>query len=182
MTRNLSFDSDVRQWSHPLMISLHCLWSKSNNRARGQFECDVTWFCLCFPFVCSHARCGCCSIVCLPFQVVHHLDSQNRTINAELEKKNFWKAGEVLAEIWRRLVMDGNPVVAEFAADQNEEVDVNHSWMKKHCRASQYMLQIVKCDDKFAVWRCDHRGRMCSRIGFFQPQSPRSTLVFLIVH
>ena len=78
--------------------------------------------------------------------------------------------------------MDGNPVVAEFAADQNEEVDVNHSWMKKHCRASQYMLQIVKCDDKFAVWGCDHRGRMCSRIGFFQPQSPRSTLVFLIVH
>ena len=44
LTRNLPFDSDVREWSHPLMISLHCLWAKSNNRTRGQFECDVTFF------------------------------------------------------------------------------------------------------------------------------------------
>ena len=79
-----------------------------------------------------------------------HLDSQNRTIDAELEKENFRKAGEVLAEIWGELVMDGHPVVAEFTVDkQNEKVDVNHSWITKHCRASQYMLQIVKCDDKF---------------------------------
>ena len=28
------------------------------------------WFCLCFDFVCSHARCACCSIVCLRFQVM----------------------------------------------------------------------------------------------------------------
>ena len=33
------------------MITLHCLWAKSNNRMRGQFECDVTWFCFCFKFV-----------------------------------------------------------------------------------------------------------------------------------
>ena len=33
LTRNLPFDSDVSQRSHPLMISLHCLWTKSNNRA-----------------------------------------------------------------------------------------------------------------------------------------------------
>ena len=79
-----------------------------------------------------------------------HLASQNRTIDTELDKKNFRKAGKVLAEIWEELVIDGHPVVAEFAVDkQNEKVDVNHSWMTKHCRASQYMLQIVKCDDKF---------------------------------
>ena len=35
------FDSDVRQRSHTLMIPLHCLWAKSNNRTRG---CDVTLF------------------------------------------------------------------------------------------------------------------------------------------
>ena len=38
---------------------------------RGQFECDVACFCFfCFDFVRSHVRCGCCSIVCLRFQVV----------------------------------------------------------------------------------------------------------------
>ena len=56
LTRNLPFESEARQWTHPLMISLHCLWAKSNNRTRGQFEYDVTWFCFCFNFVRSHAR------------------------------------------------------------------------------------------------------------------------------
>ena len=44
LTRNLPFNSDIRQWSHPLIIPLHYLWAKSNNRMRGQFECDVTRF------------------------------------------------------------------------------------------------------------------------------------------
>ena len=47
LARNLPFDSEVRQGSHPLMIPLHCLWAKSNNRMRGHFECDVA---LCFYF------------------------------------------------------------------------------------------------------------------------------------
>ena len=51
------------------MIILHCLWAKSNNRTRCQFEFDVTWFCFCFDFVRLHVR-GNCSIVCLRFQVV----------------------------------------------------------------------------------------------------------------
>ena len=37
------------------MITVYCLWAKTNNRTRGQFECNVTWF----DFVRSHARCGC---------------------------------------------------------------------------------------------------------------------------
>ena len=67
LTRNLTFDSDVRHGSHPLMIPLHCLWAKLNDRTCGQFESDVTWFCFCFSFVHSHARCGYCSIACLRF-------------------------------------------------------------------------------------------------------------------
>ena len=48
LTGNLSFGSE-----HPcsdaiqiLMIPFHCLWAKSNNRTRGQFECDVLGFVL----------------------------------------------------------------------------------------------------------------------------------------
>ena len=36
--------------------------AKSNKKTRGQFECDVTWFCFYFEFV--RSRCRCCSIVC----------------------------------------------------------------------------------------------------------------------
>ena len=70
LTRNLTFDSYVRQWSHPLITPFHCLWAKSNYRMRGQFECNLTWFCFCFDFIRSHALCGFCSIACLCFQVV----------------------------------------------------------------------------------------------------------------
>ena len=67
LTRNLPLDSYDRKQSHPL----HCFWAKSNIRMHGQFECDITWFCFCFDFVCSHIWCSCCSIVCSHFQVVH---------------------------------------------------------------------------------------------------------------
>ena len=63
-TRNLSIDSVVRHWSHPVIIPLHCLYSKLNNRTRSKFEYDVTWFCFSFDFFHPHARCGYCSIVC----------------------------------------------------------------------------------------------------------------------
>ena len=55
LARNLPFDSDVRRWNHPLIIPLHCLLAKSNNKTSGQFEYDVNlnmtrlcffvWFC-----------------------------------------------------------------------------------------------------------------------------------------
>ena len=35
LTRYLLFASAVRQWSHPLMIPLPCLWAKPNNKTRG---------------------------------------------------------------------------------------------------------------------------------------------------
>ena len=52
------------------MIPLHCLWAESNKRTRGQFEYGVIFFVCLFDFVHSHAPCGCCSIVCLRFQVM----------------------------------------------------------------------------------------------------------------
>ena len=85
LARNLPFDSDVRQWSHPLMIPLHCLWAKSNNRTLGFFEYDRALFL--FNFVHSHARWGCCSTVCLRFQVmpIKQVDCKIST------KKTFFK-------------------------------------------------------------------------------------------
>ena len=59
LTLRSDSDSDVRQWSHPLMIRL---WTKLNNRTRGHVECDVTFCCVflfLFDFVHSHARCSC---------------------------------------------------------------------------------------------------------------------------
>ena len=47
LARNLPFDSDGRRWNNPLIIPLHCLLAKSNNRTSGQFEYDATlFFCL----------------------------------------------------------------------------------------------------------------------------------------
>ena len=84
LTRNLPFDPDVRQSSHPLMIPLHCLWASWNYRMRGQFECDVLCFCfVCFDFVYSHGRCSCCSIDCLRFQ-----DMQIKQVDCKMSTKN----------------------------------------------------------------------------------------------
>ena len=80
LTKNLPCDYGVRKWSHLLMIQMHCLWAKSNKRTRDQFEYD---FCFCFYFVRSYARRGCCSIVCLRFQVV-----QVKQIDWKMNTKN----------------------------------------------------------------------------------------------
>ena len=88
--RNLPFASDVRQRSHTLMIPLLCLWAKSNNRKRGHFEYDAALFIFLFLFDfvhSSHARWGCCSIVCLRFQAM-----QIKQVDCKMStKKSFIK-------------------------------------------------------------------------------------------
>ena len=74
LTKNLTINSGVRQRSHPLMIPLHCLWAKSNNRTRNQFESDV-W---CDDFIRLHARCGCCFVVCWKGTLGLKLDVQGQ--------------------------------------------------------------------------------------------------------
>ena len=46
------------------MIPFHCLWAELNNRMHSQLKCGMTWFCFYLDFFRSHARYGCCSIVC----------------------------------------------------------------------------------------------------------------------
>ena len=79
LTRNLPFDSDVRQWSYPLIIPLHvCGLNRTIERV---VNLNVTW--LCFDFVRSHARCDCCSIVSLHFHVV-----QIKQVDCKMSTKN----------------------------------------------------------------------------------------------
>ena len=46
-----------------------------------------------------------------------HLD-HNNTVDEELEHKNFEHAGEILAELWSKLVISNHPVVAEFVREE----------------------------------------------------------------
>lgn len=77
-----------------------------------------------------------------------HLNSQNQTIDVELEKRNFEHAGQVLAKIWKDLDIDGYPVEAEYVGPKEHRPaipDVDAEWYAKHVRESQYCLQIAKC-------------------------------------
>lgn len=93
-----------------------------------------------------------------------HLDNQGRTVDAELEKKNFQKAGEILAEIWNDVILyiiDEYPVVAKYILPEHSEIlNFDNSvkdmvWRAKHVRESQYFTQIVKCTDE----KCCTRAR-----------------------
>ena len=43
-----------------------------------------------------------------------HLDNSNDTVDEELELKNFEHAGEILAKLWSKLVINDQPVVAKL--------------------------------------------------------------------
>lgn len=79
-----------------------------------------------------------------------HLDDRNRTIDEDLEKKNFGRAGEILAEVWNSIKIDGYEVHAEYISPETTTDfpnDMSAEWHSKHVRQSQYLLQITKCDD-----------------------------------
>jgi hypothetical protein len=78
-----------------------------------------------------------------------HLDSSGRTIDDELELKNFEKAGETLAQIWSNVVLDSHPVVARYVDPNEQPVEadaLDPEWEATHVRVSQYLLQIVRCN------------------------------------
>ena len=73
----------------------------------------------------------------------NHLDSQGRTIDEELEKKNFASAGETLASILSEMVIDKHPVVAEYihpTVSSKIVKETNENWYVTHVRESQYLL------------------------------------------
>jgi hypothetical protein len=81
-----------------------------------------------------------------------HLDSNGTTIDLDLEILNFEKAGRTLAEIWSESVIDTYPVIVNYIKPKTGQNIINESitekWKFSHVRQSQYLLQIVKCDDR----------------------------------
>ena len=74
-----------------------------------------------------------------------HLDDRGRTVDTDLEKKIFRKAGEVLAELWSDVVIDGKAVVAEYIEPDccNEHfvpTIPSQDWCSKRVR--QYLRQV----------------------------------------
>lgn len=81
-----------------------------------------------------------------------HLDSQMRTVDPELEKKNFGHAGQTLAALWSDMRLDDYPVFAEYVEPNQSELtnltEKDPEWFANHVRSSQYFLQVVKCLNK----------------------------------
>lgn len=83
-----------------------------------------------------------------------HLDANGKTVDVELEIKNFEHAGQTLADIFSNTVIDGYPVVSEYVNPEQDDdyfeetVEADETWKMKHVKTSQYFLQIVKCFDK----------------------------------
>ena len=77
----------------------------------------------------------------------NHLDSQQKTTDVELEKENFFKAAEVLADVWSKTVIDGHKVDCQplRAGCEIEPEAVDPEWAATHVQQSRYSLQVVKC-------------------------------------
>lgn len=103
-----------------------------------------------------------------------HLDSQKKTVDIELEKQNFKYAGEVLCDLWNDMMIDKYPVFATYVdpeeADKINDPDkIDHFWFAKHVRSSQYLLQIVKCNDESCCKKYRSNLRTILPNGFLPP-------------
>ena len=80
-----------------------------------------------------------------------HLQN-GKTIDEDLEGNNFAAAGEVLSEVWNRLVIDGYEVKAEYITQSVDEKTktfaVSPAFRSRHILETQYMTIILKCDDR----------------------------------
>ena len=102
--------------------------------------------------------------IILPFDTFgSHLHAAKKTIDINLEIKNFKAAGKILAEIWSESVIDNHPVVASYTSITGKEHDEvvfhkSEEWKAQHVRQSQYMLQIIKSSDSSCCkpWRINY--------------------------
>jgi len=69
----------------------------------------------------------------------NHLDSSGRTVNEELELRNFSEAGKVLEEIWTGVQIDNYPVVASYICPPAS--DIITGLAKYHRRGGLHMFE-----------------------------------------
>jgi hypothetical protein len=77
-----------------------------------------------------------------------HLDEKGTITDQELAKKNFAMAGDALASVWSKTVIDGYPVSARYCEPNENLLPIfpqSEEWKMEHVRQSQYCLQIVRC-------------------------------------
>ena len=76
-------------------------------------------------------------------------DNKDNTVDEELQLKNFEHAGEILAELWSKLVFSDHLVVAEFVGEDPSDTTITklEEWKANHVHESPYFLQTVKCTD-----------------------------------
>ena len=103
-----------------------------------------------------------------------HLSSQGETTDLNLEKQNFQKAGEILAEIWSEYSIDGHDVHAQYVppvAKRGRPAALKvapEAFVANHCIQSTYCLQIVKCKNSSCCKPC--RSNYVMRLPRFLPK------------
>ena len=80
----------------------------------------------------------------------NHLDVSGKTADLELEKKKFFKAAEILSNIWSETVIDGHPVDSQaIPLDQTFIPPATDAkWISEHVQQTRYTLQIAKCQNE----------------------------------
>lgn len=92
-----------------------------------------------------------CGLILPHDEFGNHLNNRNETIDVELEKKHFQKAGEILANVWSENIIDNYATTASFVNETDSElkniISKDRCWWDAHIDFGQYLLQIVKCNN-----------------------------------
>lgn len=72
----------------------------------------------------------------------NHLDASGKTIDEDLEKRNFLKAAETLSDVWSNTVIDGHRVDCRAVPLKQEFVPPEPTplWVSKHVKQTRYSL------------------------------------------
>ncbi len=75
-----------------------------------------------------------------------YLDNSGNTIDADLEREKFQKAGEILCDIWNDISIDNHTVKCSYRnpTDEPKEIDpTDHEWVEKHCSISNIVCKFL---------------------------------------
>ena len=80
----------------------------------------------------------------------NHLDESGKIIDVELEKKIFFKAAEILSNIWLETVIDGHPVDSQALPLDQAFIPptTDAKWVAELAHQTRYTLQTVKSQNE----------------------------------